>query len=162
MKRHILNVLVALALAGPAMAMDHSKMHGEMDHGKMAGMDHSQMKGEMIHQSTVDGYKVMYHLIDNMAEMAKMGDMKGHDMSQMKSNHLMVYIVDAGGKAVSKGKVGYMVTGPDGVEQKVMAMAMTGGFGADVDLKLKGAYTIKTKAIAGESQLVDEFTYEVK
>jgi hypothetical protein len=161
-------VVLGLGLAVSAMAMDHSKMTGEMDHSKMdhskmdGAMEHSVRMGDMIHESTVDGYKISYHLIDNMAQMAKMKDMKGHDMSQMKSHHLMAYIVDPAGKPVADGKVGYKVTGPGGTDQTAMTMGMTGGFGADVDLKAKGTYTIKTKAVAGEAKLLDEFSYEVK
>ncbi|MDF1552614.1 MAG: hypothetical protein P1P84_06100 [Deferrisomatales bacterium] len=173
MKRMICTTVTILALAAPVLAMDHGKMgdmdHGKtgaMDHSKMGDMDHSEHQGEMIRETTVDGYQLAYHLIDNMAAMAKMDDMKGHDMSKMKSNHLMLYIVDGSGKAVAEGKVGYKVTGPDGKDQQTMAMAMrsgmSAGFGADVDFKAKGTYTIKTKAVAGETKLMDEFTYEVK
>jgi len=52
--------------------------------------------------------------------------------------------------------------GPADETQTVMAMAMSGGFGADIDLSEKGAYTIKAKAVAGEVKLVDEFTHSVK
>lgn len=165
MKKQMLTTLMVLTLAIPAMAMNHGKMSGDMDHSAMSApgeMDHSAHKGLRIHQSTVEGYGIAYHLIDNAAEMAKMGDMKGHDMSQMKSHHLMVYIHGADGKAVTDAKVGYMVTGPDSEVAKTMAMAMIGGYGADVDLKAKGAYEIKLKAVAGETQLVDTLTYEMK
>ena len=173
MKKQILSTLIALALVAPAAAMDHSKMKGDMDQGKVSAqgdMDHSKMKGdmdhsdhqgEMIHEATVDGYQLAYHLMDNMAAMAKMDDMMDHDMSQMKSHHLMLYIVDSSGKNVAEGKVGYKVTGSDGADQKAMAMAMSAGFGAEVDFKAKGSYTIKTKAIVGEAKLIDEFRYEV-
>ena len=163
MKKQMLTTLMVLALAAPALAMDHSKMKGDMDHSKMKGdMDHSDHQGKMIHEATVDGYQLAYHLMDNMAAMAKMDDMKNHDMSKMKSHHLMLYIADSSGKAVAEGKVGYKVTGPDGTDQQAMAMAMSAGFGADVDFKAKGTYTIKTKAVAGEAKLMDKFTYEVK
>ena len=165
--KSMLAILGGLMVAAPAFAMDHGKMKGGMDHSKMedmdhGDMDHSKVKGEMIREATVDGHKLMYHLIDNMAEMAKMKDMKGHDMSKMKSHHLMVYVFSPDGAKVSAGKVGYMITGPDGSDQKTMAMAMTGGFGADVDMKAKGSYGIKTKAVAGETKLMDEFTYVMK
>ena len=61
-----------------------------------------------------------------------------------------------------QGKVGYLVVGPDGRKQKVMAMAMKEAFGADVDFTAKGPYTIKIKALIGNAKLLDKFTYEVK
>jgi len=171
MKKQMLTTLMVLTLAIPAMAMNHGKMSGGMDHGNMAAqgaMDAGARKGQMIHQATVEGYQLAYHLIDmkehmeSMKDMPGMAAMKDMDMSQMKSHHLMVYIVGADGKAVTDAKVGYMVTGPDSEVAKTMAMAMIGGYGADVDYKVKGAYEIKLKAVAGETQLVDKFTYEVK
>ena len=82
-------------------------------------------------------------------------------MSKMKSHHLMVYITAPDGKPIGEAKVGYMVTGPAG-EQKTMAGAMNGGFGADVDLKGKGAYKVVLKAVVGEKTLNDELTYTAK
>jgi hypothetical protein len=139
--------------------------------------------GEMIHESTVEGYQFAYHLIDMKARMAAMkgsgtkgsgtkgsdtkgsgtkgSATKGYDMSQMKSHHLMVYIMGPEGKMITGAKVGYKVTGPDGADQKTMAMGMKGGFGADVDLEAEGTYQIKTKAVAGGVKLIDEFKYEV-
>ena len=166
--RTTLAALIGLALALPASA-------GDMDHGAMKGMDHGSMKGaEMkehgqhsaewgpsIHESSVDGYTITYHLMDNRAAMAKMGDMKGHDMSRMKSHHLMIFIAGPDGTRVEDAKVGYKVEGPAG-EQKTMAMAMKGGFGADVELGAKGTYEIKAKALVGEKALLDEFQYDVR
>ena len=73
----------------------------------------------------------------------------------------MIYVVNEKHEAVNKGKVGYLVVGPDGRKQKVMAMAMKEAFGADVDFTTKGSYTIKTKALIGKSKLLDRFIYEV-
>jgi hypothetical protein len=159
---------LVLALAAPSLAADagHGSMKG-MDHGSMKGMEmkehgqHAAEWGPAIHESSVEGYTITYHLMDNRAAMAKMGDMKGHDMSQMKSHHLMVFIAAADGKRVEEAKVGYKVEGPSG-EQKTMAMAMKGGFGADVELGAKGTYEIKTKAVVGDKSLVDEFKYDVR
>ena len=41
-------------------------------------------------------------------------------------------------------------------------MGMSDGFGADVDFKAPGAYIVRTKAVAGSTTLLDEFTYEVQ
>jgi hypothetical protein len=122
--------------------------------------------GQMLHQSTVDGYGFMYHVL-NMAERNDMmKGMEGMEMPGMSkspdiTNHLMVYISDPGGKSVS-GKVGFLITGPDGKEQKTLTMGMHDGYGADVSFKEKGVYRIKTKAVIGEKTLLDEFSYEVK
>ena len=160
----VLGVAVsAVAWAGSA---EHGAMKG-MDHGSMKGAEmkehgqHSAEWGPSIHESSVDGYTITYHLMDNRAAMAKMGDMKGHDMSQMKSHHLMIFIAEPEGTRVEDAKVGYKVEGPSG-EQKTMAMAMKGGFGADVELGSKGRYEIKTKAVVGEKAVLDEFKYEVR
>lgn len=165
---------LGLALALPAFggSSEHGSMKG-MDHGSMKGMDHGSAQvghkemdheghmGQEIHESTVEGYGFAYHLMDNRAAMEKMKDMKGHDMSQMKSHHLMLYVVGPDGAKIEDAKVGYKVEGPAG-EQKTMAMAMKGGYGADVELGAKGTYEIKTKAVVGGKSLVDEFKYDVK
>jgi hypothetical protein len=73
----------------------------------------------------------------------------------------MVYITDPGGKPVS-GKIGFLITSPDGKEQKTLTMGMHEGYGADVSFKEKGVYKIKTKVVIGEKTLLDEFSYEIK
>jgi hypothetical protein len=108
-------------------------------------------------------YKIAYHLIDNMAQMAKMDkkmDMAAH--KNMKSNHLMTYFAGQDGKNATGGKVGFLVVGPDGSKQKAMAMEMNGGYGADIDLKAKGKYTVKVKGVFNGEAVMDGFTYEVK
>ena len=128
-------------------------------------MDHTGHVGKSIHESEVDDFQLAYHTIDNKEQMKKMKDMKGMKMGDhkdMKSHHLMVYIVGHDGHKFEGGKVGFMVEGPDGKQQKAMAMFMKGGYGADVDLAQKGSYTIKTKAQNGDKKVIDSFTYEVK
>jgi hypothetical protein len=61
----------------------------------------------------------------------------------------MLSIADAAGGEVSGAKVGFQVTRPDGGEQKTLTMAMGGGYSADLNLKAKGVYTIKTKFVDG-------------
>ena len=167
-------VLAAVAVTGFALgahagSMDHGsmKMGASETKGHEKGMAHEGHMGDMIHESTVEGYKFAYHVIDNAAQMEKAKEMKGmsmkgHDMGQMKSHHLMLYLVGPDGKPVEDAKVGYKVEGPGKTEQKVMTMGMKGGYGADVDLKEKGTYEIKAKAVVGGKSLVDEFKYEVK
>ena len=125
------------------MKMDHTKSAG--DHGKT--MDHSQHMGEKIHESKVEGYQFAYHLL-NMEDRA--------------THHMMVYILAPDGGKVEDAKVGFLVNGPDGTKQKMMAMGMQGAYGADLDFKQNGSYTVKMKAVTGDQKLLDEFTYEVE
>ena len=153
MKKSIFSFVIAItvaiifnqaALAGDKdMKMDHTKSAG--DHGKT--MDHSQHMGEKIHESKVEGYQFAYHLL-NMEDRA--------------THHMMVYIMAPDGGKVEDAKVGFLVNGPDGTKQKIMAMGMQGAYGADLDLKQKGPYTVKIKAVSGDQKFLDEFTYEVE
>lgn len=169
--RTLAPVALSLALVLPARGQSGHDMKG-MDHGSMKGMDHGAVKGtdhgtaaagerhgRKIREAKVEGHVLEYYLID-AAEMMKGKPMEGHDMSRMKSHHLMLFIAGPGGP-VTGAKVGFKVEGPSG-EQKAMAMAMEGGYGADVDLKAPGVHEIKTKAVAGETTLIDAFPYEVR
>ena len=169
MKKQIIiaaiGVLFVLALSLPSSAAQ--KDHGSMDHPTQdhpakaqgtpptGGMDHSAHMGDLIHESTVEGYHLAYHLIDMQQHTAGMKDMP-------MTHHLMVFVQGPDGKAVTEAKAGYLVDNPDGTDQRLMTMAMNKGFGADVNLKAKGVYTIKTKIVAQDRQLMDSFPYEVK
>ncbi len=114
-----------------------------------------------FHQSMVEGYNFKYKLIDMRA---KMKDMKGVEHVKA-THHLMVYIDkkhEAHIMPVANAKVGYLIEGPGGKKATAMAMAMGGGFGADINLGLKGKYTIKTKIVEGDKRFVDEFNHIVK
>jgi len=111
------------------------------------GQDHPDGQGTHIHESTVDDYQfyyVLYHFPDR------------------KTWHLMVSITAPEGAKVEQGKVGFLVTGPDGSKQKGMAMGMKGAYGADMDFGERGVYTVKTKAVFGDRKLFDRFKYEVR
>jgi hypothetical protein len=110
-------------------------------------IDHTGHVGDKIHESSMQGYRLAYHLLD----------LPGRDV-----HHLMTYIVDKNGQAITTARLGYLVVGPDGAKQKVMAMVMKDAFGGDVNFTAKGMYTIKTKAVIGDKKLLDRFTYEVK
>ena len=109
--------------------------------------DHPDSPGVKIHTSTVDGYEFDYSL---------------YHFPERKTHHLMVAVTRSDGTAVEKGKVGFLVTGPDGSKQKAMAMGMKGAYGADMDFSQKGLYTIKTKAVFGNKKRFDRFDYEMK
>ena len=147
----LLIAFVSITLAGlPAHAGYH-----EHD---MEQMDHSAHRGPNIHNSSVDGYSLAYHLIDMREKMKDMENMP----EMAATHHMMVYVTGPDGAVVGQAKVGYLVVGPDGNQQKLMAMGMSDGFGADVDFKAPGAYTVRTKAVTGDTTLLDEFTYEVQ
>lgn len=109
--------------------------------------DHPGRESIEIHTSTVEGYGLVYTL---------------YHFPERKTWHLMVTITGPEGSKVEKGKVGFLVKGPDGSKQKAMAMGMKGSYGADVDIGEKGVYTVKTKAIIGNRKLFDNFSYEMK
>ena len=124
-------------------------------------IDHTGHVGVMIHESEIEGYRFAYHLMDIKKGTAEMKDMKGSKEADM-THHLMVYVKDPDGRAVEAAKLGYLVEGPDGAKQKLMTMGMQGAFGANVNFKNKGTYTIKAKILAGDTKLFDKFNYEVK
>lgn len=131
----VFSAIAAIVVSQPVWAADGSTQ------------DHSTHVGEMIHESTVDSHNLAYHLLE---------------LPGRKEHHLMVYIVDPAGTPVTKAKVGYLVKGPDGRKQKVMAMAMSDSFGGDIDLTATGVYEIKAKVVYGEKKLLDGFQYEPK
>ena len=172
MKTNLITALVLsglLMLFGYANAQDKHDQPKQEDHsGHMHGAADANVKfmGKMIRQSEVQGFKLMYHLLDQKERDEMMASMKGMDMPGMDktgkaTNHLMLYIKGADGKMVS-GKIGFHIVGPDGKEQKTMTMGMYGGYGADVNFSAKGEYKIKTKVLIGDKTLHEDFGYEVK
>lgn len=161
-----LGALFTLAAAPCALAMDHSGMdHSQMGHGATAATPAAEAPAPAspeIRTVVVKGYTLTYTLIDMKKMMAASSTPMTHDMTKMKSHHLMVNPVAPDRKPVAGGKAGYLVVQPDKTEVKAMAMLMEGGFGADVDLVAKGDYKITTKIVLGDTTLVDEFVYTVK
>lgn len=159
---------LVLSVAGSLAAADHSGHGGHApaaaDHGSMAAA--AAPAGVEIRTAEVAGYRLTYRLLNweerNVAMKGMLGmEMAGMDNSGKSTHHLVLLLATAAGKEVSGAKVGYQITGPDGSEQKTLTMAM-GGYGADVILKAKGKYTVKTKFVDGAKTGVDTFTYEVK
>ena len=143
-------IFCGVAVALPAYSQDSG-----------SATDHSKHVGVMIHESTIEGYRFAYHLIDNRKPSEEMKDMKGSKEADT-THHLMVYVMDPDGRPVEGAKLGYLVEGPDGAKQKLMAMGMQGAFGANANFKTKGTYIVKTKFLAGDKKLLDKFSYEVK
>ena len=143
-------IFFGVALVLPALSQDSGST-----------IDHSGHLGIVIHESEIEGYRFAYHLIDIQKGTEEMKEMKGSKEADM-THHLMVYVMDPDGLAVEEAKLGYLVEGPDGAKQKLMTMGMQGAYGANVNLKNKGMYTVKTKFLVGDKKLLDKFSYEVK
>jgi len=155
MKKTILIAMAILLVTLPvsaALAMEDA--HKGHDKGKMGN---TGRMGELIREVNVDGYELTYHLIDMQEKMKGMEGMKEMTMT----HHLMVYIKAPHGHQIEKAKVGYMIQDPKNEKQKAMTMAMGDGFGADVKMKNKGAYSIKTKILVNDKKLMDEFSHHV-
>ena len=146
----IVLILFGVALVLPVYSQDST-----------SATDHSGHIGIKIHESTIEGYGFAYHLIDIRKGTEEMKDMKGSNGVNM-THHLMVYVLDPDGHPVEGAKLGYLVEGPDGAKQKLMTMGMQNAYGANVNFKNKGTYTVKTKFLAGDKKLHDKFSYEVK
>lgn len=168
MKKCVVTTLCALvaplllAQAGVARA-EEKKGAGHEGHS-MAMPSGAEKPGEFLRHSMPQGYMFMYYLLNWEERNKIMKGMTGPGMDTTgKATHdLMLYITDPAGKAIDGAKVGYLVTGPDKSEQKTLTMAMWSAYGADLNLKAKGEYAIKTKAVVGDKTLVDDFTYTVK
>lgn len=127
-------------------------------------MTKSDKMGDLIHESMVDGYMLSYYFMDLRKQKSTdhsggSHDMEGKEMD--KPHHIMVYIMDKNHKPVLKGKTGFMIKDADGNKQKEMGMFMSKGFGATVDMKKKGNYTILTKVVLEGITLKDSFDYEI-
>ena len=145
----IISLILTISLALPIGAEEKT------DHG---GMSHGSQAGKVIRETTVKDHGLTYRLIDMQARMKEMADAPEIEAT----HHLMLYIHSPADKQVEEAKVGFLVEGPDGKTQKVMTMAMSGGFGADLDLSEKGDYTIKSKAVFGEVKLIDGFEHTIE
>lgn len=138
----------------------------DMDSADSEVMERS---GKQINQVTINGYTLVYYLMDlskhdEMIELMKSNSEIGMNMSPDVTNHLMVYIMDSERKIVP-GTVLFHLTNPEGKDFRTMTMGMNGGYGWDVILQQKGLHTIRTRIIldyADSMKLEDEFTFEVK
>ncbi|MBA3029746.1 MAG: hypothetical protein FP816_13205 [Desulfobacteraceae bacterium] len=152
MRKSILFILMAgfFVLVSTTFAAEEMKSHDMQ-------MPDTESPGKLIRDAAVDGYHLSYRLIDLQAQVGT--SHQGMDMKGMGTHHLMLGIQDANEKTIDSAKVGYLIIGPDGVEQKVMTMGMSGAYGGDINLSQPGEYTIKCKAVFGEQKLLDDFKY---
>ena len=156
MRTTVVILAATFALSAPLMASasEHGSMNMEMKHDGMMSM------GKMIHSETVDGVKVMFHLIDMKEKLKGMQVPAG----MTDTHHLMIMFSDAkSGKMLSSGQVKVKIIGPDKSEQVKTMMGMNGGFGSDVNLSAKGKYGIMTKFLLSDGKVRScKFWYEVK
>ena len=145
----VVQFLIVTALALPGFSQNSD-----------SGIDHSGHIGAVVHESTIDGYSFAYHLIDIRKDADQVKGMEGTKEAD-QTHHLMVYVIDPDGRAVQDAKLGYLVEGPDGAKQKLMTMGMQGAYGANVDFKITGVYTIKAKCLVEGKKLFDRFNYEI-
>ena len=160
----VLTVAVVAARGAGALAASET---GGMSHEGHGAATAAPKPGVQIRESQVQGATLVYRLYSWDERNVMMKGMEGHEMAGMdnsgkSTNHLMLWLKGADGKELAGGKVGFVVIAPDKAEFKTLTMAMGGGYGADVPLKAKGAYTVKTKAVFGDKTLSEEFTYTVK
>jgi len=156
----VMAVLFMTLSTGPAGAMDHGK------HGGHGGAGAQHIMGDLMAERTVSGYTLSYYLLGKADRDKMMKGMEGMEMHGMSAgpdltHHLMLYIKGPDGKPAS-GKIGFIITGPEGKEFKTLTMGMHGGYGADVVLTPPGTYAIKTKAVVDGNTIEDQFEYLVK
>jgi hypothetical protein len=176
-KNKALSIAFACALIGASHgSAAAAEDHGAMGHGSAPAPGHeghgsaaaaTVPQGVLLRESKVQGLSFVYRLYSWDERNVMMKGMEGHAMPGMDSsgkatNHLMVFVRDGAGKELTGGKVGFILTGPDKAEQKTLTMGMSGGYGADVTLRVPGTYTIKTKAVIGDRNVVEDFSYTVK
>jgi hypothetical protein len=156
--------LVAVALVGSPAGARAAEEHGGHAGHAMSQPAGAEKPGLFIRHAMVDGYMFMYYLLswEERDKIMKGMTGPGMDTTGKATNDLMLYITGPDGKDVVDAKVGYHVVGPDKAEQKTLTMAMWGAYGADLNLRGKGDYTVKTKAVVGKKTLVEDFTYTVK
>jgi len=163
MTRHALALVLAFsfspAFSLPAFAGDACcPSQAAAAPGTMAAAGNPQagmaMAGETgsvrIHEGKKDGFSLAFELLP----------MKGEGIT----HHLMVFVKDAAGKPLVGAKVGFDVASPvkGSRDQKVMAMGMGDGYGANLDLTAKGKYTIKTRVVGGGKDILYTFEHEVR
>lgn len=147
--------IVALLSSAPlAMAADS----GHSGHGGSTQTEPGGQTEGNIYEAVVEGYRLTYQFFDLPA-----GNKAGQeDMSKVKTHHLMLFLVGPDGKPTPSSQTGFVIQSPDGAEQKILAMAMGDGAGADVSLNGKGKFIIKSKSVVNGKTLIDQFTRTIK
>ena len=156
-------VLIAfLAYGGIAAAemKGHEGMHGNGSHEGHGGM---MKMGDKIFTGKIGPWEGEARLIDMKGQMekAKASGMKME--GAMKSHHIALELSDPKTKKpVTEGKGSVTVTGPGKKAVKTDLMAMSGHFGADIDLPKPGKYTFKVSIESGKEKGSATFSHSMK
>ena len=146
----VLGVLLVVSCCFAGMEMEHEMGGMEMKHETKESDDH-------IKTVKSGGYVFKFNLIDMQK---KMKGMEGMEMGGM-THHLMVFVEEEeSGKKITDAKVKYKIFTPDEKESETMAMAMSGGYGADISMTVKGKYGIACMVKMGEKTELVKFHYE--
>ncbi|MEW6486659.1 MAG: hypothetical protein AB1578_01935 [Thermodesulfobacteriota bacterium] len=132
--------------------------------------------GRAIRQVSVDGYRLDYYLLDP-ADSGIAGK------ARVPARHLMLYVAGRDGSTVEDAAVTFAIAEPSGGSSRVHAyytkgrrviralsprerpadaVAMEGGYGADLNLGVRGAHRISTEVAMGSVILRDEFVHTVE
>jgi len=143
----------SLPAAGSAADSGHGGMHGAKDagHGAAAG-----------HEMTKMGDVVFSGKIGPWAGEVRVMDMRAYGAGK-NTHHVSVALSDPKPKAaVTAGKGGVPVTGPDKEKAATPFTVMQGHFGADVSLPKPGRYGIEVQVESGGGKGGAAFGYTVR
>lgn len=132
--------------------------------------------GRAIRQASVDGYRLGYYLLDPP-------DSQIVETARAPARHLMLYVANRDGSTVEGATVRFTIVEPSGSsprvhafytkgrrvirdlsprERSAEAVAMEGGYGADLSLAAPGAHRISTEVDMGGLVLRDELVHTVE
>ncbi len=147
MDKRFLRTLVILA-CGIAMAL--VAYAGQMGHnGEGSWTSSTEPRGESIRVSVQDGLLLDYRLLLPQTS------------SPMQSPELVLYISGEQQGFIDEVSVVYRITGPRGSELQARALAVRGGYDADIYFAAPGRYQVATKIQTSRGTLNDRFDYEI-
>lgn len=122
--------------------------------------DGNSRYGREIRTAQVSGYTLTYTLIDTAElNLGTVMPLASYDGGRTPSHHLMVFVRDAAGRAVTEGTVSFAVTTPNGTVSTLAGRPMNGGFGNDVELPARGELAIQVKLALPNADLTDAFAH---
>ena len=153
-----------LAYGGIAAAemKGHEGMPGMQGHGSHEGHGDMMKMGDKVFGGKVGPWQGEARLIDMKAQMEK-SKASGMKMEgAMKSHHIALELSDPKTrKAVTEGRGSVTVTGPGKHAVKTDLMAMSGHFGADIDLPRPGKYKFKVTVESGRKKGSATFSHSI-
>ena len=148
MKKVLLSaaLILAVSTASASMNMNHNKNH---DHGRKKTQNYEDMEmpeGMIMKIMNIDGFKVIFHVMDKVAFHSFMESMghAGHKMEKGATNHIMMEIIDPDGEKVENAAVKVKVIDPEKKAETKPLHAMMGHYGANFKMHPKGKYQIMT------------------